>query len=99
MKYAVNSEGVEAMKKMASAITEAIEEIGTLTQGIKSTADGYQDMLGPHKSSLDSALSDIEASLKQASEPAESIAEQLNDVAEAYEDIIGNDRIRGSSGK
>lgn len=99
MKYAVNEEGVQAMNTMASAITEATEELQSLTSRIRATADGYEGTLGPHKASLDSALSDIEQSLKQAAEPAENVADKLMDVAEAYEEIIANDKIRGASGK
>lgn len=99
MKYAVNQEGTAAMKKMASAITEAIEALGKLSSEVKSAADSHQDSLGPHKSSLDNALSEIDESVRQASEPAEGVAEKLLDVAEAYEDIIGNDRFQGAAGK
>lgn len=96
MKYAVNEEGVQAMHTMSNAITEAIEEVQTLTSGMQTAADEHNDTLGPHKASLDSALEDINESLKQASEPANSVAEKLNEVADAYQEIIGNDRIKGS---
>ena len=99
MKYAVNDEGVQAMNAMASAVTEAIEEVQTLTTTMQSSADEYENTLGPHKASLDDALGDISESIKQAGEPANSVAEKLVEVAEAYQDIIGNDRIKGSSGK
>ena len=99
MKYAVNEEGIQAMNTMASAITEAIEEVQSLTSNVRSTADGFNDTLGPHKESLDSAIDDINESLKQASEPANNIADKLKEVAEAYQEIIGNDRIKSSSGK
>lgn len=95
MKYAVNEEGVEAMNTMADAITEAIEEIQSLTSNVQSVADSNIDTLGPHKGSLDAALEEINESLRQASEPANSISETLKEVADAYEEIIGNDRIGG----
>lgn len=95
MKYAVNEEGVEAMNTMADAITEAIEEIQSLTSNVQSVADSNSETLGPHKGSLDSALEEINDNLRQASEPANSIAETLKDVASSYEEIIGNDRIGG----
>lgn len=98
MKYAVNEEGVQAMQTMANAVTEAVEEVRTLTTNVQSSADEYNDTLGPHKASLDSALEEINSSINQASEPANSVAEKLNEVAEAYQEIIGNDRIAGSAG-
>ena len=63
MKYAVNEEGTEAMRTMATAITESIEEVTNLTSNVQSTADGYQDTRGPHKASLDEALEEINESI------------------------------------
>lgn len=98
MKYAVNEEGIEAMNAMASAITEALEQVEEQTNTVRSSADEYENTLGPHKASLDEALDEIAESVKQASAPASSVAEKLIEVAEGYEEIIGNDRIRGASG-
>lgn len=95
-RYKVNDEGVQALHTMASAIIDAIEEVQHLTTNVQSTADENDDALGPHKASLDSALEEINESLKQASDPASSVADKLNDVADAYEEIIGNDRFSGS---
>ena len=97
MKYKVDEEGVKALQTMANAIEEAIEEIKGLTSNVQTASDGYNDTLGPHKASLDSALEEITESIKQASEPANNVSEKLNDVADAYEEIIGNDRFK--SGK
>ena len=69
------------------------------TQQLFNPADEYEDTLGPHKASLDEALAEITESIKQAADPANSVAEKLTEVAEAYEEVIGNDRIKGSSGK
>lgn len=84
----INSESVAFIRKMAGDITQAIEEMGDLFRRVRSAADEHQDTLGPHKSSLDGALSDIEEELKQAAEPAEGIAELLRDLANAYEELI-----------
>lgn len=97
-KYAVNEEGTQAMRLMASAINDAIGQVESQTSSVQSAADEYQDTLGPHKASLDSALEEIADNVKQAFEPANSISDKLNEVAEAYEEIIGNDRIASSAG-
>lgn len=99
MEYAVNEEGVQAMNTMANAITEAIEEVQNLTSTVQSIADEHQDALGPHKASLDEVLEEINEAIKQASDPANGVAEKLIEVAEAYQEIIGNDRFKGASGK
>ena len=98
-KYAPNEPGITALKSMAVAIAESNEQIQMLTSNIQSTADEYNDTLGPHKASLDGALENINESLKQASDPANNVAEILNEVAEAYQEIVDNDRIKASLGK
>lgn len=99
MKYAVNEEGVEAMRAMASAIVESAEQIMSCTSTVRSTADEYENMLGPHKASLDEALTEIAENVKQASDPINSVAGILNDVADGYEEVIGDDKFKGLSGK
>lgn len=95
--YAVNSEGVEALKKMAQAITDSIESIQGLITKVQNAAEENGDSLGPHRESLNGAIETIQDNIKQAADPAASISEKLNSVAEAYEEVIGNDLF--SSGK
>jgi len=38
-KYAVNEEGTQAMRSMASAITDAIEQVETQTSSVQSSVD------------------------------------------------------------
>lgn len=58
---------------------------------MQNSSEEYQDTLGPHKQSLDNALSEIADIVKAASDPASSVAERLNEVADGYDEIIGND--------
>lgn len=95
-KYAVNEPGAAALRSMASAIDEAVEQLVSLISGIQSTADEYDDSLGPHKASLDDVLEEISESLKQATDPANAVSEKLNDLADEYQEIIENNRIKGS---
>ena len=99
MKYAVNEEGVMALKTMSAAIFSSAEQIRGLTGALKTCADEHQDTLGPHKSSIDEVIEEINSVTNQATDPINNIAETLNDIADSYQGIIGNDGIRGSSGK
>ena len=94
MKYAVNEEGVTAMRTMSNRLRDALEAVDQITQTLRSEADAGQNVLGPHKPSLDDALDCIDQSVRQAAEPAEEICDTIDDVAEAYEEIISNDRLR-----
>ncbi|MBQ3497961.1 MAG: hypothetical protein IJA87_02405 [Clostridia bacterium] len=99
MKYAVNEEGVSALKTMSAAIFDATEQINGLTSALDACAGDHQDTLGPHKSSIDAVIQEIDSITKQATAPINEISETLNDIADAYQEIIGNDRISGSAGK
>ena len=91
MKYAVNSEGVEAMKSTATSVSSSLEEIEGLTGRLRSSASEHSDSIGPHQASLEEALEQIDQSVRTASEPANGVAERLNEIALAYEEIISND--------
>lgn len=92
-KYAVSDEGVHALKTMASNILNAVDQILNITNSIVSVADEYVDTLGPHHTSLVSAITEIREAQKQAVQPASELSESLNDVADAYQDIIDNDKV------
>lgn len=96
-KYAVNEEGVQALSTMASSSLEAVSQITSLTARMSSVAENNSSTLGPHKQSLDTAIEDIISSLQSANEPIETLAEKLREVAEAYNEIIGNDRMKPGS--
>lgn len=97
---AVSAEGVQALQTLATSITEAIDQIKSQTTTVESAVDENPEGLGPHKSSLDSAIEEISANVQQASDPASNVSNKLNEIAAAYNEIIGNDRIAGTgSGK
>ena len=91
-KYAVNNEGIEAMRKVASSVIEAVEQIGLCTSSLRSTAAEYQETLGPHARSLSASLNEISEEVKLVSQPVQIVSEMLNDVADGYEDVIGKDK-------
>lgn len=94
MKYAVNEEGISALRKMCSALQEAIEAFPALISRVKSVSDSNNDTLGPHRASLDAAVEEIGHNIKQVSEPANNIIEKLEDVAKGYEGVIQTDRFK-----
>lgn len=88
MKYAVNKEGVAALRRMAAAILDASGEITNSSYTVSETADQYSDVLGPHISELKSALSDIRDAVKNSTVPVGEIADRLEDAADGYEEVI-----------
>ena len=93
MIYAVSEEGVSALRKTSSTLTEAWSGLFNLSVSLQTKANEHPDALGPHRASLLSALSSIYTALKEAGEPIKAISDALNDTAEAYQDIIDNDRL------
>lgn len=96
MKYAVNDEGVAALKGLAAKIEEGKEIIKAAAKALSSAADEHSNTLGPHQASIVNILEEIQAAEEAAAGPVESIAEKLNDIAEAYQDVIDNDRFSHS---
>ena len=63
---------------------------------LQNATNEYPETLGPHKSSLISALMEIYTALKESGEPINTISNALNETAEAYQDIVDNDRLTQS---
>ena len=94
--YAVNDEGVLALKTMSAAVVDALDIIEKAVGNIRAVANDNTDTLGPHKSSLDEALETIASNIEKGAKPAKDVSDILEDVAATYEGIIANDRIRNS---
>ena len=97
MKYCVNEYGVKALRELANAIRGAVPEIVQECDSLHDVAETNCKALGPHKSSLISALKDIYLCVKEAATPANEIADIIIEVADGYEEIIGNDRLKFST--
>lgn len=95
MKYAVNPEGVQALRTLSRQIVEGAETINSAADALSTAADEHSDALGPHQSSIAGILEEIRAAEAAAAEPVESVSEKLNDVAEGYQEVIDNDRYSG----
>ena len=85
---------------MRAVGNRTLEAINGLYQGslrVISMSEQQAELLGPHKSSLLSAVKDILTELKNAAVPVEELTKTLNDVADAYEEILDNDSFLTSS--
>lgn len=91
MKYAVNPEGVQALRTLSREIVDGAATIKSAADTLSTAADEHDGKLGPHQSSITSILEEIRAAEAAAAEPVESVSEKLNDVAEGYQDAIDND--------
>lgn len=94
-KYAVSEEGVRALNAMAAAVVDAVERIESAGKTVQTTADEYENTLGPHKKSLDKALDNIASRLREAGTSAEEAASKLKETAQGYQDIINDDKLGG----
>ncbi len=97
-KYACNSEGVEALKGTATALSEAVSFLKASTTNMKSIAENNSEGLGPHYGSLINDLEHIENNMTQASGAVEDVMEILNSVAEGYQEVIDDDGLSGIVG-
>ena len=90
-KYRVDSDGVEALNRVASQVSEAGENIMNLAGQLESAASDNPGGLGPHASSLSSAIEEIRGAVSNAETPATEVSEGLRSLASKYQEIIDND--------
>ncbi len=90
-KYKVDAEGVEALNAVASQVSEATDELVSLTNSLEGAAADNPEGLGPHVSSLESALGEINSAISSAKDPADEVSDALSSLAQKYQDIIDND--------
>ncbi len=96
MEYAVNQEGVDALRSMSRRTDEAIESLYKLTSELQGFAGNYEDTLGPHKASLNGALRGVYIAIKEGAAPAEEVSGILREIAGDYEEIIASDPFGGA---
>ena len=97
-KYAVNEEGVKALKSKATAITDCAGNIKSAADALRGAADSNSSALGPHQESISSILEEIQAAEHASAEPVEAVSQKLNKVAEKYQAIIDDDPFSQMSG-
>ena len=92
---AVNEEGVAALKKMSSNVSEGTEGIKSACDSVDSEVGGLNN-IGPHKTSIKNVVDSIRESVEGATAPANTVAEKLEAKAGQYERFIQNDRFKTS---
>lgn len=98
MKYAVNEQGVAALKRMATVLSNVGEHICDAIGIVKDVADEHDGMLGPHKSSLDDVIENIQITLQKSTTSMEAMSELLEEIAEGYQEIIDDNAFAGLAG-
>lgn len=98
MKYSVSNEGVEALRRMAQQVTQASSLLQGQAKHLSSFTSDYDNVLGPHKQSIDSALADISSCINKSVEPANNVAGVLTTVADRYQNVIDTSRFGKGAG-
>lgn len=94
----INDEGIEALQRTASSISNAAEELNESSVKLLTSVDNYSDTIGPHVDSIADAIESIQAALNQAIDPVEGVSDKLNELADKYQAIVDNDRFSKLSG-
>ena len=88
MKYAVSEDGVQALNGLSTKLSATTTQINSFTGSILNTITEHQNVLGPHKRSIEEAVEEIAGCTKDASGPVAFIAEILSDIADAYQGFL-----------
>lgn len=97
-KIAVSEEGVKLLNDLADEMEEIAEKILKDCSIMSDYADSNSATLGPHISSLKSALGDIEDAVSTSTDPVKKIGARVRKVATAYEAIIADDKFQSKKG-
>ena len=96
-KYAVNNEGVSALRQLSTRVSNCCESLNGLIADLKNACGDKGQVLGPHYASVEEALETIQAEVNKAKEPSISVSQTLLDIADSYEEIIENDKVKQSN--
>lgn len=96
-KYAVTPEGVAALKKCSSSLTQSLETVKAAITDISTLAADNKEGLGPHADEVESIISDLQVFTKDAQTPVDTLSKKLDGLAAKYDGIIA--KKLGGSGK
>ena len=93
--YAATPEGVAALRKSASDISEAATEISSKSSSLESEIQSYTNRIGPHEDKILGVIEAIVQAMNGMQQSAETIASALNETAEGYQEVVDNDPYSG----
>lgn len=91
MKYAVNDEGIQALRALSHSIQESSCAIQNAVNVLKSVADENAAAIGPHRSSIAHILEEVQQAEAAAAEPVQTVSDKLYETAERYQKIMDDD--------
>ena len=93
-KYAVTPEGVDALKKCSTSLTQSLETVKDATTELSTLASDNKEGLGPHADEVETILNDLQTFTKTVS----TLSQKLDDLAGRYSSIIAK-KLGGSTKK
>ena len=94
-KYAVTPEGVDALKKCSTSLTQSLEAVKDATTELSTLASDNKEGLGPHADEVETILNDLQTFTKTVS----TLSQKLDDLAGRYSSIIAITKKLGGSTK
>ena len=87
-KYAVTPEGVDALKKCSTSLTQSLEAVKNATTELSTLASDNKEGLGPHADEVETILNDLQTFTKNAESPVSTLSKKLDGLAGRYSNII-----------
>ena len=95
MGYAVNEEGVVALKALAGRLQESIASISRASDALESAMEANRQGLGPHAASVASLIADTRQAHQDACSPILELSGKVGDLANDYQEFIDMNRFAG----
>jgi len=99
MAYAVNDEGIKALRGLVTKLTENVEKINASAGNLQNAYEENSSMLGPHTATLAQVIEDVKDTASAAAEPVNSLSEKVTKLADKYQAIKDRNPFGGASGK
>ena len=92
MKYRMNDQGVEALKKLSGRLQDQIEAIKQSTDALDEEFSSNKSGLGVHADDIQKVIDAMNEEVQQASSPVGELAEKINTLASSYQEFINTKR-------
>jgi len=97
LEYAVNDDGVAALKQLSSRLLDNTANIENATNALEAALGQNTIGLGPHASSIKKVVDDVNTEQKEACKPILELSDKALGLANEYQEFIDTDRFANGS--
>ena len=98
MEYAVNDEGIAALKALSGRLRENTAGISKAADALESALEANRHALGPHAAAIANVIAEMRHAHQDACVPIAELSEKVDDLAGEYQEFVNTNRFASSGG-